>query len=279
MSVTFNHICELLESLEKVSAHRSPHPTKKVQEKSKKIITNWFAQHRKALDDRGTNGAAILSIIFPHWRKDRVYNLKSAGLSRKITSLLNLNHGNQALLNSWTSRHHGDFGACFETVAKRWDGTFRHKTPTPVEQVERLLTQLAAKCKFSSPATRQLWDKDINVDRLFKNVLIKLESWEAKWLVRLILGNYCTVEFDEDFVLEQFHFLLPDLLKFQNDFNKAFELLRGELSCYPANPDPSLQESILSEVAQKLRPIVGVKIGRPTFHKAWVSCGKCQCHQ
>lgn len=271
MSITFNDICDLLEALEKISTEKVRLDAKKARAKSEKTISEWFARHRQALDDHSTNGGAILSIILPHWRKDRVYNLQSAALSKKLAKVLSLNHGRVALLNSWMDRGQGDLGACIERVTKPWDGTFARKIPTPVEQVDRLLTQLAAKCRFSSPALRKQFDNDINTDRLLKNVLIKLESWEAKWLVRLILSNYCTVVLDEDFVLKKFHFLLPDLLRFQNDFTAAFELLSGDLSCYPADADVNLQRSIAAKVAKQLKPIVGIKLGRPTFRKAWVS--------
>jgi DNA ligase-4 len=70
-------------------------------------------------------------------------------------------------------------------------------------------------------------------------------------------------------VFRQYHFLLPDLLKFQNEFDAALQLLHGELSCYPPNPEPSLESEMRTEAAQRLKPAVGVKVARPPFYKAW----------
>jgi DNA ligase-4 len=56
---------------------------------------------------------------------------------------------------------------------------------------------------------------------------------------------------------------------FQNAFEVVFDMLRGELSHCPAVPRPSDVRPMRIEAAQKLKAVVGVKIGRPTFHKAW----------
>ncbi|KAF2685396.1 hypothetical protein K458DRAFT_388277 [Lentithecium fluviatile CBS 122367] len=45
----------------------------------------------------------------------------------------------------------------------------------------------------------------------------------------------------EAYVFKQYHFLLLDLLKFQNDFDAAFNMLTGELGSFPLVPEPSLR--------------------------------------
>ncbi|KAF3000099.1 hypothetical protein E8E13_003234 [Curvularia kusanoi] len=152
---------------------------------------------------------------------------------------------------------------------KPWDGTFSSKHPTPITRVDRLLTQLAAKYKFSDAAIRLQRDWDVKTDEELKDVLVRLESWEAKWLVRLVLRDYCTITLDERYTFEQYHFLLPDLLLFQNDFDAVFSMLRGELSCYPPVPADEDSNSMRVEASQKLKPVVGVKVSRPAFNKAW----------
>ncbi|UPX19906.1 DNA ligase (ATP) [Ascochyta rabiei] len=111
----------------------------------------------------------------------------------------------------------------------------------------------------------------MRTDTELKEIFVRLESWEAKWLVRLVLRDYCTIVLDEDYMFEQYHFLLPDLLLFQNDFDAVFGMLRGELSCYPAVPNDLEERSMRAEAAQRLRPVVGVKVGRPKFQKAWMA--------
>jgi DNA ligase 4 len=130
--------------------------------------------------------------------------------------------------------------------------------------------QLASKYRFSDPAIRKQRDWDVSTDTLLHYILTRLASWEAKWLVRLILREYCTIELDENFVLGQYHFLLPDLLKFQNDFNSAIQLLKTDLNCYPPAPNPASECAMRIEAGKLLKAVVGIKVGRPSFYKAWV---------
>ncbi|KAH6638862.1 hypothetical protein C7974DRAFT_461246 [Boeremia exigua] len=256
MTITFNAICSLLQSIENITTYRPRLPSKEEKESVRQIITNWFTNHRCALDDLDTNGGTVLSTLFPHRRKDRVYGLQTPLLARKLTKLLKFNHGQRALFAGWNTGKHGDLGVYVERAMVPWDGTFSAKHFVSIGRVDRLLTQLAAKYRFSDPAIRSQRDWCIKTDEELKEILVRLASWEAKWLVRLILRDYCTIMIDEGHVFKQYHFLLPELLMFQNDFDTVFDMLRRELSCYPRS-------------AHKLRPVVGVKVGRPTFRKAW----------
>jgi hypothetical protein len=60
---------------------------------------------------------------------------------------------------------------------------------------------------------------------------------------------------------------------FQDDFDAVFNMLRGDLKCFPPAPCQIEQASLRIDAAQKLKPMVGVKVGRPRFLKAWVSDG------
>ncbi|KAF1928201.1 uncharacterized protein M421DRAFT_63137 [Didymella exigua CBS 183.55] len=269
MTVTFNAICSLLQSTEIITTLRPRLPQKEENESIRQIISNWSKNHRRALDDPKTNGGAILSALFPHHRKDRVYGLRAPLLAKKLAKLLNLNHGQKASFDRWKSGKHGDLGVYTERAMKPWDGTFSSKHPVSVERVDRLLTQFAARYRFSDAAIRSQRDWHLNTDEELKAILVRLESWEAKWLVRLVLRDYCTVALDENYVFGHCHFLLPHLLMFQNDFDAVFSMLRGELSCYPAVPGNLEERSMRLEAAHKLRPVVGIKVGRPTFKKVW----------
>ncbi|KAJ4988621.1 ATP dependent DNA ligase domain-containing protein [Stagonosporopsis vannaccii] len=269
MTITFNALCSLLQSIENITAHPPRLPPTKEKESVRQVISNWFSNHRRALDSPDTSGSAILSALLPHRRKDRVYGLQTPLLARKLARLLNFNHGQKTLLNGWKNEKYGDFGVCIERAMKPWDGTFSSKHSISIIRVDRLLTQLAAKYRFSDAAIRSQRDWHVKTDEELKEILVRLESWEAKWLVRLVLRDYCTILIDEDYVYEQYHFLLPDLLRFQNDFDAVFGMLRGELSCYPAVPGQMEEPQMRIEAAQKLTPVVGVKVGRPNFKKAW----------
>ncbi|KAI8933435.1 hypothetical protein NX059_010049 [Plenodomus lindquistii] len=269
MTVTFGNICSLLQSIENITLQAPQRPPKQLADSKRQIISNWFQNQRENLDDSATNGGAILSVIFPHLRKDRVYGFGPPKLAKKLITLLRFNSNQRTLFSGWSSGTHGDLGVYTERAQKSRDGTFATKPVIHIDRVDRLLGQLAAKSRFSDALIRKQGDKELDTDFELRYILERLDSWEAKWLVRLILRDYCTIDIEEKFVYEQYHFLLPDLLKFQNDFDAVFALLRGELSCYPAHPDDSRRKEMRFEASKKLRAVTGIKVGRPTFHKAW----------
>lgn len=269
MAVTFNGICNLLESVEEVAKRRPRLRADQEKDCTQQVITNWFHQHRQALDDPNTNGAAILSVLLPHRRKDLVYALQPQSLSKKLATLLNFNHGQRALFERWSEGRHGDLGAYTAKAMKPWDGTFKSKSAIPIQRVETLLIQLASRCRFSDPATQKQRVQEFKTDAELKKVINGLDSWEAKWLVRLILREHCTIAWDERLVFSKYHFLLPQLLLFQNDFEAAFSMLRGDLKGYPSVPDPLTEHSMRIEASKQLKAIVGIKVDRPTFYKAW----------
>ncbi|KAK1910678.1 hypothetical protein P3342_008558 [Pyrenophora teres f. teres] len=270
MSISFESICLLLQTIENTTTRRPRLPEKKEKENTRVIISDWFRNQRGALDHPETNGGAVLSVLLPHLRKDRVYGLQTPRLAKKLEKLLAFNHGQNTLFNGWKTGTHGDLGVYIERAMKNWDGTWdNRKTGFSLERIDRLLVQLASKNRFSNENIRRKRDREFETDTELGFIFKRLKSWEAKWLVRIMLRKHCTIELDERYLLECYHFLLPELLMFQNDFDTVFGMLKGELSCYPAAPKPSEQRAMRIEAAQKLKPVVGVKVGRPTFQKAW----------
>jgi len=269
MPVTFNDLCTLLEGAEKISVRRPRLPAPTEKDAIHAHINKWFVSHRQALNSPDTDAGAVLSAIFPHRRKDRVYGLQPPLLSKKIVNLLNFNHGQLALFNKCLGGSSADLGESTKRAMRPWDGTFKRKRLVSIERVDSLLTQLAAKYRFSDPSIQKQRDWHVRTDTELTYVLTRLESWEAKWFVRLLLRVYPTITLDETYVFEQFHFLLPDLLKFQNDFDAAFDMLKGEFCSYPPVPEPSQRNPMRIEASKQLKAVVGVKVGRPTFHKAW----------
>ncbi|KAH7071398.1 hypothetical protein BKA63DRAFT_418707 [Paraphoma chrysanthemicola] len=269
MTITFGAICSLLQSIENITRRYPRLPPKQEKDNTREIIKNWFLNQRPDLDSAGPNGGAVLSALFPHRRKDRVYGLQAPLLAKKLTTLLSFNHGQKALFDGWNTGKIGDLGAYVERAMAPWDGTFTVKRAISIDRVDRLLVQLAARYRFSDEAIRKQRDWHVKTDTELKEIFVRLESWEAKWLVRLILRDHCTVDLEEQFIFGQYHFLLPDLLMFQNDFDAVFEMLRGELSVYLATPGPSEEKMLRIQASQQLHAVIGIKVGRPTFHKAW----------
>lgn len=127
MTITFNAVCSLLQSIENITARRPRLPSTEEKSSTRQIIVNWFRCHRHRLDDPDTNGGAVLSALFPHRRKDRVYGLQAPLLARKLAKLLNFNHGQKALFDGWKTGKHEDLGVYAERAMKPWDGTFSSK--------------------------------------------------------------------------------------------------------------------------------------------------------
>lgn len=269
MTISFGDICSLLQSVEDISTQQSRWLPGRELEEQKNVVSNWFNEHRDALDVPDTNGGAVLSALLPHRRKDRVYGLQAPRLAKKVSSLLGFNHRQKTLFEDWKTGKLGDLGIYTEQAMKPWDGTFTSKRTIPIERVDRLLVQLAAKFRFSDEAIRKQRIPHADTDTELKDILVRLESWEAKWLVRLLLREYSTIELHENHIFKCYHFLLPDLLKFQSDFEAAFNMLHTQLSNYPAAPDSTLKKPLRIAAAQKLKPVVGTKVGRPVFYKAW----------
>jgi DNA ligase-4 len=99
MTITFGAVCSFLQSVENISTRQPRLPPKQLKDNIREITTNWFSDQRQDLDDPETNGSAVLSALFPHRRKDRVYGLQAPLLAKKLITLLNFNHGQRALFD------------------------------------------------------------------------------------------------------------------------------------------------------------------------------------
>jgi hypothetical protein len=64
-------------------------------------------------------------------------------------------------------------------------------------------------------------------DNVLSVLLRKLHSSEAKWLIRMVLKTYSPARVPEAPAMRRFHFLLPDILSFQNSFEAAVQLLQS----------------------------------------------------
>ena len=85
----------------------------------------------------------------------------------------------------------------------------------------------------------------------------------------MLLKSYSPVHIPEKPAMQQFHFLLPSLLDFQNSLGVALNLLQGD----PMNQMPARvakeDEVQLREIAiSGLVPHIGVMITRPAHEKA-----------
>lgn len=269
MSFPFSEICTLFQRLEVVELHEPPLPNSIKHPKIKEIVESWFKSHRRLIDELDVaGGTAFLSILLPEQRTDRVYGLQAASLSRRLGRVLGLPVSGMADLDAYKRPHSGDLGTCLARVMEARGYESNRRFPVTVGQVDDMLSTLAGHSRFSDPFTPRPPLGSDTRDAELKGILDRLSPENAKWLARLILKCFKPISIDETLFLQSFHFLLPDLLRFQQDFGAAMSLLRGELRGYHANPDPRSQQLFKIQASEKLRPQVGTKVGRPTFHKA-----------
>lgn len=129
-----------------------------------------------------------------------------------------------------------------------------------VEEIDGLLHSIAAACRFSSPSVRSSAengpaDQELSLGELYR----RLSARDAKWLTRLLLKNYEPVVLDQRVVCAGYHPLLPTILKVQDDLAVAGRIL----------DTLKLDRTVTgkSELAEYLKPTLGVKIGRQMWMK------------
>ncbi|KAF2860402.1 DNA ligase/mRNA capping enzyme [Piedraia hortae CBS 480.64] len=253
MPLPFSALSALLTRLEETPA-----------EKSNQVISKWFSTHRQEIDSLSVSSAvALLSSLLPERRSDRVYAIQSATLCRILGRGLSLCTAQLKDLQAYRLPGRGDIGACLERVLRA--GGPPALPVVTVDEVDQVLNKLAAQCRFSGDKRLSLEEKD----RMIGNVFKRLSPGCAKWLTRLILKDLSSAVIDDNFVLIEFHFLLPDILRFQNDFSVAVSLLKSaKLRAYPSHADAQSRALHHQTAAMMLEPRVGCKVGLPTFVKA-----------
>lgn len=268
MPFPFKEVCVLLERLENVELHEKLLSSEK-PERYKELVSRWFASHRRQINDLDIEGSCgLLSTLLPHWRTDRVYGLQADRLCRTLGRALGFSIARKKLLAAYNEPGAGDLAKCFERVHA--EGGPPAIPALTVDDVDCMLQSLAGHSVFSDPTVPRLPPGSSETrDKVLSNVFNRASPVEGKWLIRLILKDFRPLQCDDSIFLKAFHFLLPDLLRFQCDFEAAMTLLKTTLHKYPDTPDrrsEALHRKSIAD-AQILRPVVGTKISRPHFHK------------
>lgn len=129
-----------------------------------------------------------------------------------------------------------------------------------MEDLDEVLTRVAAGCRFSSPAIRasNTSRNPQSENHVLGQFFTRLSPRDAKWFTRLILKNYQPIVLEERVVLRTYHALLPRMLKVRDDLQIATDFLQ--------HVDPS--QSDPKAIASLLKPALGTKVGRPLWLKA-----------
>ncbi|GAB7351104.1 hypothetical protein MBLNU459_g1569t1 [Dothideomycetes sp. NU459] len=126
--------------------------------------------------------------------------------------------------------------------------------PVSILEVDDFLHDLASQCKFSAPEIRREGDSSRERSGVLGSIVLRLYPKEAKWIVRLLLKDFSPVVLDETVVLRSFHFLLPDLLKVQYNFDASFAALKDLFKHYPSRPDPQSAIILRQTAAASFKP-------------------------
>lgn len=266
MPFKFNHVCDLLSKLERLKTRDPPLLQKELNVETRRVIEYWFREHRRDIDNIATDGVALFSTLFPEKRTDRVYGFQETRLAPLIGRCLYMTSAKVKILHGYKTPGNGDLGTCVERAIRDSDCEPKPGASVTVEEVDHALQEFASRCRFSGPEVRSIPSASEPLV-ILEPIYLRLKSSEAKWLTRLLLKDFSPVILPWKVVLESYHFLLPGLMNFQDNFAAAMALLRGPLHCYHANPDETSRRLFKQEAAKLLVPQIGVKVGRPPFWK------------
>ncbi|KAK1995609.1 ATP dependent DNA ligase domain-containing protein [Colletotrichum falcatum] len=261
MPLSFVLVCDLLES-----AHKQ---CKAGNKNLNQRVSDWFTQHRRHIDDPGTDASALLSTLLPDKRTDRVYAIQADTLSSIIGRALCLGASRVKELRRYNEPGRGeDLADCVAKILKETPNpVFVGKDAVTVEEIDSALNSLAASCRFSSPAVRASQPRsNSRRDEILGELYLRVQAREAKWLTRLILKSFQPVMLDPGHVYHCYDPLLPKILKVQDDFSAALSLLQN------LRREPSLRRGMEDKdrdvLIRHLTPVLGVKVGRPYWLKA-----------
>jgi DNA ligase 4 len=271
MSFSLTPICELLNQLTK--NHARPTNLSRIQSLNEKMVVAWFQKYDKIIPRRGPEAVAFLSCLFPECRPDCVFGLQIRQLEKIIQRAQCLGTTRMTELRSWRTDNGVDFASCVKRVIAATDPGPRPGLTVTLKELDELLDRIAATSQSSSidlrRRVREKYPEPIRMDEALAVIFARLSSSEMEWMVRILLRDYSHSRVPETLAIRQFHFLLPDILAFQNSLEAAVKILDIEIiRCMPFRV-ASDEELVLREFANsELNPQVGVMIARPGHQKA-----------
>ncbi|KFA54356.1 hypothetical protein S40293_10070 [Stachybotrys chartarum IBT 40293] len=270
MSFPFTLLCDLLNRLETIPKSSS---VDRIQEIQARTVVSWFYKHDEAIPRRGSEAIAFLSCLFPERRPDRVFGLSAMQLEKIIEQAQCLGSSRMKDLQRWKANDGADFASCVERVMKITDCEPRLGPNVTLDEIDEILDQIAASSPFSSVALKEKikrkYTQSIRRDNLLSRLFQRLISSEAKWMIRMLSKNYSPAHVPETVAMSEFHFLLPDILRFQSTIQAAVELLdTSTIRCMPIQPAADARDGLREVARQELKPQVGTIAVRSIYEKA-----------
>lgn len=225
----FSLLCHLLNELEQ-NRSKNKSAVSRVADSDIQTVRTWFNVHDRLIPRHGPQAVAFLSCLFPERRPDRVFNIQERRLEPIIKRALGLGTARLKELQHWRSQNGTDFASCVERVMSTTDSEPKPSPGVTLDEIETALDRIAATSSFSSADLRARIDgKTVDIALELSRIFGRLHSSEAKLMVRMLLKTYSPVQIPETIAMQCFHFLLPDLLGFQNSIQAAVKLLDGSM--------------------------------------------------
>ncbi|KAI0197152.1 hypothetical protein EV127DRAFT_329563 [Xylaria flabelliformis] len=258
MPFPYRYICDLLQQLD--DEVRKP-PAK--QRPPEAIVQSWFQHYQSLIHAPGSDASAILSVLLPERRTDRVYNIQAPRLQSIFGKALLLGASRVLELRRWAESGSGvDLGDCVESILRQTPNSRDDTTHLDVEEIDETLGRIAAACRFSSPAVRAMHRTSgvCDPNALLADIYTRLGSRDAKWFTRLVLKNYLPVVMNAHVIFRNYHPLLPQFMKIRDDLSAVSAFVR-----HIDDGDAGLDAP--GAMADDLRPRLGTKVGRQPWFK------------
>ena len=265
MPFKFSNLCDLLETLQD-NRRRACLPEFKGRDLDREVIVNWFNRHNESVERTGKGAVAFLSCLFPERRVDRVFGLKEKSLASLLGRCLGFGHQRQSQFVKEV-REGQDIAMCVERHLRDAELPMAINEVT-LEEIDQALDHVAAQSRFSCPHLRSRMT-GMRADGALEPIYRRLQSREAKWLTRMILKNFSPVVVPEAKAMNQFHFLLYDLLSFQNSFSAAIETLQSpSIGQLAPRQRIELVEELTKEASVFFVPKINTFVRRQPYEKA-----------
>ncbi|KAK3403114.1 hypothetical protein B0T20DRAFT_388774 [Sordaria brevicollis] len=255
MPFLFSYVCDLLQALD------DNQRTKTGSKPPAEIVKEWFAKHRSLINREDHDDTALLSTLIPEKRTDRVFRYGLGGLERTIGRGLGLGMSRKDELRRYRDAQWGmDLAESVERILRDAPNPDPIR-PVTVEEIDKLLHDIASHCHFSSRAVRSSPPSSTPASRqkALEDIYKKFSPRDAKWFTRLFLKNFQPVVLDQQLVYREYHSRLPLILKVRDDFVDAGRIL--------ASHKRERTVTGRDDFAKHLKPKLGVKVGRQHWIK------------
>jgi len=195
MGFKFCWLVELLEGLD-AAQWQNPLSYSRVLKPEHLVADKWFKEYGHKVPRHGPAAVAFLSCIFPERLSQRSYAMQEARLAAVVGRILCLGTGRANRLRKWQESNL-DFPTCLQHIMAEAEMPLPEAgSEVTLEEIDEALLQIASNSPFSSPETKRKANGASPHDILLP-IVRRLQSREAKWLIRKILMAYNRVRIPE----------------------------------------------------------------------------------